>query len=58
MIAMDKRPLISESVTATRIDIHPAGGEPDQHIIRVAPGVPFTTTVRKVPTKSKSGPCS
>jgi hypothetical protein len=34
----DKLPLITESVTATRIDIHPAGEEPDQRVIRLTPG--------------------
>jgi hypothetical protein len=58
MTTTDKRPLISESVAATQIDRHPAGEEPDQHIIHVAPGVPCTTTVRKVPIKSKLGPWS
>jgi hypothetical protein len=33
----DKLPLITESVTATRIDIHPAGEEPDQHAIHLTP---------------------
>jgi hypothetical protein len=42
----------------TRIDIHPAGEEPDQHIIHVALRVTHTTPVREVPTKSKSGPYS
>jgi hypothetical protein len=55
---MGKRPLISESVTVTWISIHPAGGKPDQHVIRVASWVSRTTTVREVHTKSKSGPCS
>jgi hypothetical protein len=45
MTAMDKRSLISESVMVTRIDIHPAGEEPDRHIVHVAP-------------RSKSGLCS
>jgi hypothetical protein len=58
MTAIDKQPLISESVMVIRIDIHPTEEEPDQHIIRVAPGVSRTTTVRKVPTKLKSGACS
>jgi hypothetical protein len=30
--------LITESVTATRIDIHPIEEEPDQHAIRLTPG--------------------
>jgi hypothetical protein len=42
----------------TRIDIYHAGEEPDQHIVRVTPGVSCTTTVREVPTKLKSDPCS
>jgi hypothetical protein len=58
MTEMNKQPLISESVVVTRIGIHPTGKEPDQHIIRMAPGVSCTTTVREVPTKSKSGLCS
>jgi hypothetical protein len=58
MTATDKRSLISESVAATRINIHPAGEEPDQHVICVALGIQRTTTVRKAPTKSKSNPCS
>jgi hypothetical protein len=58
MTATDKRSLISESVAVTRVDIHPAGEELDQHIVRATPGVSRTTTVRKVPTKSKSGLCS
>jgi hypothetical protein len=37
MTATDKLPLITESVTATWIDIHPAGEEPDQHAIRLTP---------------------
>jgi hypothetical protein len=55
MTAMDKQPLISESVAVTSIDIYTIGEEPDQHVICVAPGVSRTTTIRKVPTKSKSG---
>jgi hypothetical protein len=55
---MDKRPLISESVTVTQIDIHFAGEEPDQHVVRTTPGVSHTTTVCEVPTNSKSDPCS
>jgi hypothetical protein len=51
MIAMDKRPLISESVTVIRINIHPAGEEPNQHIVCVTPGVSCMITIRKVPTK-------
>jgi hypothetical protein len=34
----DKLSLITESVAATRIDMHPAGEEPDQHAIRLTPG--------------------
>jgi hypothetical protein len=55
---MDKWSLISESVTAIRINIHPAEEEPDQHIVRVTPGVSCTTMVHDVSTKSKSGLCS
>jgi hypothetical protein len=54
----DKQSLISESVMTIQISVHPAGEEPDQHIIRVAPWVSRTTTVREVPTKSKSELCS
>jgi hypothetical protein len=43
---------------AIRISVHPTGEEPDQHIVCVAPEVSRMTTVYKVPTKSKSGPCS
>jgi hypothetical protein len=57
MTATDKRPLIYESVVVTQIDIHPKGEEPDQHLVRAAPRVSCTTTIRKVPTRSKSGPC-
>jgi hypothetical protein len=58
MIATDKRSLISVSVTMIRIDVHPAGEEPNQHVIRVSLGVSRTTTVREVLTKSKFVPCS
>jgi hypothetical protein len=58
MVAIDKRPLISESVAVTRIEIHPAGEEPNQHIVRVTPEVSHTTTICEVPTKSKLSPCS
>jgi hypothetical protein len=54
----NKRSLISESVTASRICVHPAREEPDQHIACVASQVSHTTTVGEVPTKSKLGPCS
>jgi hypothetical protein len=57
MIATDKRSLISDSIVATRIDIHLAGEELDRHIVRVAPGVSCRTTVGEVPTKSKLGLC-
>jgi hypothetical protein len=33
MTATSKRPLISESVAAIQIDIHPAREEPDQHVL-------------------------
>jgi hypothetical protein len=55
MTAMDKRPLISESVMVIRIGVYLTGEELDQHVVRVTPGVSRTTTVRKVPTKLKSG---
>jgi hypothetical protein len=58
MAATSKRPLISESVTVIRIDINPVGEEPNQHVVPVALGVSCMTTVREVPTNSKSGPCS
>jgi hypothetical protein len=32
--------LITDSVAVTQIDIQPAGEEPDQHVIRLTPGVP------------------
>jgi hypothetical protein len=52
---MDKQPLICESIAVTRIDIHHTGEEPDRHVVRAAPEVSHTTTVREVPTKPKSG---
>jgi hypothetical protein len=55
---MDKRSLVSESDVVTRIDLHPVGEEPDQHVVHVTPGVSRTTTIGEVPTKSKSGLCS
>jgi hypothetical protein len=55
---MDKRSLISESVVAIRIGVHPVGEEPDQHVVRAASRVSRMTTVCEVPTKSKSGLCS
>jgi hypothetical protein len=58
MTATDQWPLISECVMVIRIDIHPAGEEADQHIIRVASRASRLTTVRKVPTKEKLGLCS
>jgi hypothetical protein len=54
----DKRSLISESGAVTRIDIHPAGEEPDQHAVRATLGVSRTATICEVPTKSKSSLCS
>jgi hypothetical protein len=54
----DKRPLISESLAAIWIGVHPAGEEPDQHIIHVATHVSRMTTIHEVPTKSNLGPCS
>jgi hypothetical protein len=54
---MDKRSLISESVAASRIDIHPAGEEHDRHVILMTPGVSSTTTIDEVPTKLKSRLC-
>jgi hypothetical protein len=58
MTATDKRSLISESVTTIQIGVHPAGEEPDQHVIRVTLEVSRTTTVCEVPAKSKSVLCS
>jgi hypothetical protein len=46
------------SVEVTRIDIHPAGEEPDQHVVCTTPRVSHTATICEVPTKSKSGSCS
>jgi hypothetical protein len=57
MIATDKWLIISESVAVTQIDIQPTREEPDQHVVHMAHRVPHTTTVREVPTKSKSGLC-
>jgi hypothetical protein len=34
----DKVPLITESVTMTQNNIHPAEEKPDQHAIRLTPG--------------------
>jgi hypothetical protein len=55
---MRKRSLISESVMAIQIGVHYTGEELDQHVVHVASRVSRTTTVCKVPTKSKSDPCS
>jgi hypothetical protein len=55
---MDKRSLVPESDVVTRIDLHPVGEEPDQHVVHVTPRVSRTTTIGEVPTKSKSGLCS
>jgi hypothetical protein len=57
MTTTDKWSLIFESVTVTRIDIHPAREEPDRHVVRVAPEVSRMTTIGEVPTKSKSSLC-
>jgi hypothetical protein len=54
----NKRSLISKSVAAIRISVHPTGQEPDQHIVRLASRVSCTTTIRDVPIKSKLGPYS
>jgi hypothetical protein len=45
----NKLSLITESVAVTQIDIHPAGEEPEQHVIRLTPGgshvwQPFAST--------------
>jgi hypothetical protein len=58
MTVTDKQPLISESVAAFRIDIHPIGEEPDRHVVHVAPRISRPTTVREVPTTSNLGPYS
>jgi hypothetical protein len=58
MIGMSKRSLISKSVAAIRIGIHPAGEQPNQHIVCVAPQVSHMTTLHEVHTKLKSGHCS
>jgi hypothetical protein len=55
---MSKRPLIFKSVVVIQIGVHPAGEEPNQHVIHMAPQVSPTTTFREVPTKPKSRPCS
>jgi hypothetical protein len=57
MTTTSKWSLISQSVVMIRIDVHLAGEEPDQHVVRVAPWDSRTTTFRKVHTKSKSGLC-
>jgi hypothetical protein len=58
MTAPNKRSLISESVMLIQIGVHPAGEEPDQHVVRLASRVSCMTTVREFPTKLKSGLCS
>jgi hypothetical protein len=58
MTVTNKQSLISESVIVIQVDIHPVGDEPDQHVIRMTPGVSYTTTVYEVPTKLKLGLCS
>jgi hypothetical protein len=57
MTTMSKRSLISESVAVVQIGVHPTGEEPDQYIMGVAPWVSHMTIFRKIPTKSKLGPC-
>jgi hypothetical protein len=42
----------------TQIDVHPAGEESDQHVVRATPRASHTITVREVHTKSKSVPYS
>jgi hypothetical protein len=54
----DKWSLISESVAAIQIGVHPIGEEPDQHVICVDSQVSRMTTVHEVPTKSNLGHCS
>jgi hypothetical protein len=58
MTTTSKRSLISESVAAIRIDVHPAREEPDQHIMHLASWVSCMKTVHEVCTKSKLGPYS
>jgi hypothetical protein len=56
MTEMDKWSHIFESVTVNQIDIHHAGEESDQHVVRATLGVSRTTNICEVPTKSKFGP--
>jgi hypothetical protein len=58
MTAMSKWSLISESVVGIQTGVHPAGEEPNQHVVRAAHRVSRMTTIRKVPTRLKLGPCS
>jgi hypothetical protein len=51
MTATDKQSHISVNVVAIRIDIHPVGEEPNQHVVHVAPWVSHTTTIHEVPIK-------
>jgi hypothetical protein len=48
-----KRSLISENVTVIRIDIHPAGEKPDQHVVRMTPQVSCMIIIHEVPTRLK-----
>jgi hypothetical protein len=51
----DKRSLISESVTAIQIDIHPTWEEPGQHAIHLdSKSLSRITTICEVPTILKS----
>jgi hypothetical protein len=55
---MSKQLLISESVTEIQIGVHPAGEEPNQHVICVASRVSRMTTFHEDPTRLKLGRCS
>jgi hypothetical protein len=54
----DKQTLIFESVATIQIGVYTAGEESDQHVIHMAPWVSRTTTIHKVPTRSKLELCS
>jgi hypothetical protein len=58
MTTTNNRLLISRSVAAIRIGVHPTRLEPDRHVVRVAPCVSRTITIREISTKSNLGHCS
>jgi hypothetical protein len=58
MTATSKLSLLSESVMVIQIGVHPAGEEPNQHVIHVASRVSHTTNIREVSTKLNLGPYS